>query len=60
MLRRARPKKTVCLQVRTGQAEVTSPLHRLHIIDIIVTKKCPRFGTETAGDATAVQSATGV
>lgn len=47
------------LQVRTGHTKPTSLLHRLHIIHIVVSKKCPGFCTET-GDTTAGNSAAGI
>lgn len=50
---------TVCLQVRTGHTKAISLLHRLHIMNIVVSKKSPGFCTET-GNTTVGNSAAGI
>lgn len=39
------------LQVRTGHTKAISLLHRLHIIHIVVSKKCPALKQETQKQA---------
>lgn len=46
---------TVCLQVRTGHTKAI----RLHIMNIVVSKKSPGFCTET-GNTTVGNSAAGI